>query len=218
MMGSSLDSFVRDYRARCSDARTAPPLWTDTAVYAHGALDRCESLMRDARKHLAFSLRVTTAREPIRAMHHMPHAANWFSRATTEYALAVELMERTTLIMDMLPETVDIDAATRVIFDIGRRLAEIGEALALLSSRIDRRSKELLADARAAVAEGRPILLDDPVRPIPDRAFLLRNAEVTESLHALWKRRQRSSAAAPEDAPRKVSRGRAPPLLSDCAL
>jgi uncharacterized membrane protein YccC len=172
--------------------------------------------MLAARKHLGFSLRAKTIHEPLRAMPHIPHAINWMLRAHDEYARAVELLERTTIIMEALPETVELPVAAKVLSDIQQRLGEVGIRLAELAAEIDQRSKDILEDAETAAAEGRPIL-GDPVRPIPPRRLFVL-ASLSEALKALLNRRQRSNAAASEDAPRKVSRGRAPPLLSACPI
>src|SRR5215831_14228786 len=89
-MSDSAVCFIRDYRASRSDRWTPPPIWTEVAMVVHEALRRSDSLMRDARKHLGFSLRAKTVHEPVRAMHHIPHAINWMLRANDEYARAIE--------------------------------------------------------------------------------------------------------------------------------
>ena len=193
-----------------------PPAWTGPAVHAFRALEVCERFMDIARRHLAFSLRVTTARDPLRAMHHLPPAARWLQRANEQYTIAADDMNRAVHIMTMAPQQVEGDVAAHALMDIVERLGEISAQLAELSERLEERSKETLADALAAAEEGRP-LIGAPVRPIPPRSFFLR-PNVGEVLRALLTRRQRSKAAAPEDVPRKRSRGRAPPLRSACPI
>jgi len=58
-----------------------------------------------------------------------------------------------------------------------------------------------------------------PAWPIPPRRFLARwSRSVADRILALFKRRQRRTTAAPADAPRRVSRGRAPPSVAGCSL
>ncbi len=170
--------------------------------------------MDDAEKRLRFSQRVTTASEPIRAIRHLPHAGSWLVRASTEYSHAVDDLNASTRIIALAPQLVDMDAAATELFEIAQRLLEIGARFAELSNRIEQRSNEILEDAKAAAEDGRAVI-DTPERPVPPRSFLLLlRSHVSESIRALLQRRQRSKAAAPEDAPRRVSRGRAPPSLS----
>ena len=172
--------------------------------------------MDDVRKHIGFSMRVTMTRQPIFAHRHLPHANNWLIQASRDYSAAVDDLNLATRIIEASPEEIDPATMAAALSETARRLLEVAAQLAALSNRIDARSKEILEEAKAAAAEGREII-DVPVRPIPSRALLLRS-DPNEIIRTLLQRRQRSKAVAPEDVPRRVSRGRAPPLLSDCTL
>jgi hypothetical protein len=113
------------------------------------------------------------------------------------------------------PERVDFEAVSRTAADIRQRLLQTALEIADLARKIDQRSAEVLAEAEQAAGEGRTF--PDLPTPSPPRSHLLR-IDAGECIRALLRRRQRSRAAAPEDAPRKVSRGRAPPLLSACPI
>jgi hypothetical protein len=172
--------------------------------------------MDDARKHIDFSMRVKRARNPLRATRQLPRANNRLIDANELYAVAVADLELSMQMMRASIEDVDYAEMVKALTGTAQRLLEIASEIAALAEKIDERHQEIVQDAFFAGLEGRE-LLESPLRPIPQRRFLLRS-NLSEIIRTLFKRRQRSKAATPEDAPRKVSRGRAPPLLSDCTL
>lgn len=172
--------------------------------------------MDEARKHIDLSMRVKTARNPLRANRQLPRANNRLIDANELYAVAVADLELAMQMMRASIEDVDYIEMVKALNGTAQRLIEIAAGIAALVETIGKRHAEIVQDAFIAGLEGRE-LLEVPLRPIPLRRFLLR-WNLSEIIRALFKRRQRSCAAAPEDAPRKVSRGRAPPSLSACPL
>ena len=86
-----------------------------------------------------------------------------------------------------------------------------------LWKRLDAMLKQVEAiSAELAEHDARPRLTIPPASRRRFLVYRLRSAAVR--ILAFLKRRQRSKAAAPEDAPRRVSRGRAPPSPALCPL
>ena len=100
-------------------------------------------------------------------------------------------------------------------FAVMRSASDAGERLDILWERL-RQAFAALAAAGDGTGDARPRLTAR--RRLARRALTYRLLGAAERIVARFKRRQRRKAAAPEDAPRRVSRGRAPPLLSDCSL
>jgi len=100
-------------------------------------------------------------------------------------------------------------------FAVMRTASDAGERLDLLWERL-RQAFAALAAAGDGTGDARPRLRAR--RRLVRRALTYRLLGAAEGIIARFKRRQRRKAAAPEDAPRRVSRGRAPPLLSDCSI
>ena len=215
-MGSPLASFARDYRASLTWRWHPPPAWTGPVTYAHDRLDCCEDYLRQVRKHLEYSMRRRTAAHPLRAQRHIPHANTWLVRAAGQLGIALDGIAGMKKIIELGPDLVDFDAAARVLFEVTERVVAMAAEMEYLSDRVDTRSDEIIRDTAIAAAGGR-LVVDLPARPIPSRVFLF-FADVGETIRALFNRRQRSTAAAPEDAPRKLSRGRAPPVPALCTL
>ena len=90
----------------------------------------------------------------------------------------------------------------------GQRLDEVMEQLKQVTAAL----------AGLEVDEVRPSV-SAPWSRLPLRRFLGRRLRsAAERILALFQRRQRSKAAAPADAPPKLSRGRAPPSFSPCPI
>ena len=91
-----------------------------------------------------------------------------------------------------------------------------------MGSRLD----ALMTRLRFAAADLEEVLPDDgrsrmpqPASRLPRRRFLAHwSLSATSRILALFKRRRRRTPATPADAPRNVSRGRAPPSLEACFL
>ena len=166
------------------------------------ALDTCELLIGDVRRVLRVSDRFGTAR-PIRAFHQLDPAGGWLvdagerlGHAIGRLNIAVSLLESTPWDGAGAPQA--LLANTRRIIDLGVKLYELSERLSQTSERLVKAAKR--------VGHGEP--LPPPSRPMPPRRFLLHPSEPV-----ILKQRERPPPPAPEDAPRRVSRGRAPPFI-----
>jgi hypothetical protein len=99
-------------------------------------------------------------------------------------------------------------------FHAFERGMENGAELDAVSERLNRALADL--PGTSGIDDRRPHLPGGARLP---RRFLTRGLlSAADRIRALFKRRQRFCAAAPEDAPRRVSRGRAPPSFAVCSI
>ena len=144
---------------------------------------------------------------PRRARRHL-HAAS------KDVAVAAEL--RLDAWMSLLAAGIEEEHSSREMVAIISAVLQVVKASAALWKRLDDLRKRVeTVGAVLAIGDLRPRVAIPSAarrRVLADR---LRSAAVR--ILAFLKRRQRSSAAAPEDAPRRVSRGRAPPFLPAAA-
>jgi hypothetical protein len=157
---------------------------------------------------------------PIRAVHDMYHVTG----------LLVEAADRLARFSNCICETYDRiteapayagDAPARMIADL-QSWIETGTKLAVLGNRFDKSFAELIDYAQSGNA---PLdmseLLKRRVHPVPvlarhpaPRVLSIENDRIC-CIHV---RRQRSLRVTVAEAPRRVTRGRAPPLVSTCSL
>jgi hypothetical protein len=172
---------------------------------ARQIIERCE---RIAKEH------------PIKAIHDMQRVTG----------LLVEATERFGRVLDCICETHDRiaeapgecgDAPARMIADL-QSWIETGTKLALLGDRFDKSFAELIEYAQSGNA---PLdmseLLKRRIHPVPvlarhpaPKVLSLEN----DRIFRIHVRRQRPACLAVAEAPKRVSRGRAPPLVSTCSL
>ncbi|HEX7678126.1 MAG TPA: hypothetical protein VF713_08390 [Thermoanaerobaculia bacterium] len=157
---------------------------------------------------------------PIRAVHDMVRVTG----------LLVEAAERFERVMECICETYDRiaeaplecgDAPARMIADM-QSWIETGTKLALLGNRFDKSFAELIDYAQSGNA---PLdmseLLKRRVHPVP---VIVRHpapkvlSVENDRIFRIHVRRQRPSTLAVAEAPKRVSRGRAPPPVSICSL
>ena len=177
-----------------------------------------DALHRTARCNLKalIELRIAEqfrATQPRVARQHLRLAARAVRRAEAQRKLALDLIVATGTRSAYKPrDTFIVQHVVTNVFEwrmeVGAEVDELwqrlNEALALLPGALDDRD-----DDRPGVwTRGR----------LPRRFLTHALLAAADRIHALFKRRQRSKAAAPEDAPRRVSRGRAPPFLSAATL
>lgn len=158
---------------------------------------------------LRASKRIDAMRHPLRAVGQLPRAGHLLGQASFLYGQAAEDLKRTIDAFIASPNA-EFPAAAAALKRLSRRVAEVGARLADISDKLDARANEILLIGEIVATERPRFTI---VRPIPPRAFLL-HSNLAGLLQSLFQRRQRATLAAPEDAPRKVSRGRAPPLLT----
>ena len=187
------------------------PEWQRSIAIVRDALDREARWTRVAARELRTAERLG-ATHPKCALQHLRLASDALRKAEKQrerasvYLLAAGLPGASTPGDEPLLRF----AAFRVLLRGNARGAELDAAW------------ERLNEALAELPDN--VRIEDSRRPVPGgvrlpRRFLMRGLlSATERIDALFKRRQRSGAAAPEDAPRRISRGRAPPSLGFCPI
>ncbi len=158
--------------------------------------------MKDTRRVLRISNRLGTAR-PLRAHHHFERAGTWLVNASVQLGRAVDDLNMAMFFVAMAPQ--DVPGAAAAMFNIARHIVEVGVQLAEIGERLTTRSECVLEAARRAVDRRPRVPLSS--RPMP-RSFLIRRPDP-----AFINRMQRPPPRLPDDAPRRISRGRAPPCV-----
>ncbi len=157
---------------------------------------------------------------PIKAVHDMYRVTGLLVEATERFGRVLECICET---HDRIAEAPGQcgDAPTRMIADL-QSWIQTGTKLALLGNRFDKSFAELIEYAQSGNA---PLdmseLLKRRVHPVPvlarhpsPRVLSIENDRIC-CIHV---RRQRSVPVTVAEAPKRVSRGRAPPLVSTCSL
>src|ERR1700760_1320658 len=182
--------------------------------------------LRSAEGFISMARQIIDVCEAI-AIEHPLKAVQEMQRVT---GLLVEASERFGRVLDCICETRDRiaeapeeagDAPARMIADTQRLIAS-GTELALLGNRFDQSFAALIDYVRSGKA---PLdlseLLRRRVHPVPvlarhpaPKALSIEN----DRIFCIHVRRQRSVLVTVADAPKWVSRGRAPPLVATCPL
>jgi hypothetical protein len=182
--------------------------------------------LRSAQDFIAVSRRIIDACETIAAEHPIK-AVHEMYRVT---GLLVEAADRLARLSECIRETYDRiaeapayagEAPARMIADL-QSWIEAGTKLAMLGSRFDKSFAELIDYAQSGNA---PLdmseLIKRRVHPVPvlarhpaPRVLSIEN----DRIFRIHVRRQRPSCLAVAEAPKRVSRGRAPPPVSICSL
>jgi hypothetical protein len=182
--------------------------------------------LRSAEGFIGMARRIIDVCETI-AVEHPIKAVHDMYRVT---GLLVEAADRLARFGNCIRETYDRiaeapayagDAPERMIADL-QRWIETGTKLAMLGNRFDKSFAELIEYAQSGNA---PLdlseLIKRRVHPVPvlarhpaPRVLSIENDRIC-CIHV---RRQRSVRVTVAEAPRRVSRGRAPPLVSTCSL
>ncbi len=192
----------------------------------HRLFQRGRQNLRSAEGFLGMARQIIDVCETI-ALEHPIKAVHDMCRVT---GLLVEAADRLARLGKCISETYDRiaeapgyagDAPARMIADM-QSWIETGTKLALLGNRFDKSFAELIEYAQSGNA---PLdlseLLKRRVHPVPvlarhpaPRVLSLENDRIC-CIHV---RRQQSVRVTVAEAPRRVSRGRAPPLVSTCSL
>ena len=157
---------------------------------------------------------------PILATHKMQRASGFLVEAADRLGRSAEWMNETTARIAEVPEEAG-DAPARMIAAM-ERWVEALRQLAMLSNRFDKSFGELMDYVKGGTA---PLdlseLLKRRIHPVPvlarhpaPKVLSIENDRICR-IHV---RRQRSVRVTVAEAPRRVSRGRAPPLVSTCSL
>jgi hypothetical protein len=155
-------------------------------------------------------------RRPLQAADQLQRASGWLADAATQLQRAQVLLNDTTRCMESAPERaagapVPVMKAILHWIDAAGRLTAVSDHLQDTSTR-------LVASANTAQpSDFRPVIV--PPRPAAARWFLQYcPSRPGDRIQQLLNRRRRSAPVAVADAPRRVSRGRAPPFVSTCLL
>jgi hypothetical protein len=172
---------------------------------ARQIIERCEAI---AMEH------------PIRAIHDMQRVTGLLVEATKRFGRVLECISETYERIAEAPAYAG-DAPARMIADL-QSWIETGTKLALLGNRFDKSFAELIDYAQSGNA---PLDMSElhkrRVHPVPvlarhpaPRVLAIEN----DRIFCIHVRRQRSVRVTVAESPRRVSRGRAPPLVSTCSL
>ena len=175
-------------------------------------MEACRRFIREAEKATKVAGRVQR-RGAASANRRVVRAFDLLIRAHDRLTDANDALKAALALYAMAPETL-FPFALSLLSD---RIVEIDREIAALSARLNEASEEVVELWENGV--GPEPKVEPPSRPKPPRRCLIhRPASAGDRIEALFKRRRRSKAAVPEDAPRRVSRGRAPPSLTVCSL
>ena len=188
------------------------PVWFPPYQDADGRVETARRLIREAEKGKTVADRVKR-RGAVNANSRTVRALNLLIRAHECLDGARDAFEATLVIYTTEPEPVFPFLLIGLSDRIEETQQEIDAVFALLREafhEIDDLAEHGVGPVPKVEPAPRP-------RP-PERQLICRPPRPTDRIEALFKRRQRWRSAAPEDAPRRLSRGRAPPSLSDCSL
>ena len=183
------------------------------------AIDSSERLIAMSRQ-IIDDCEILAVEHPILATHKMQHASVVLAEASERLGRSAEFMSETQNRIEEAPEEA-LDAPERMVSAL-ERWFETFRQLAMLTNRFDKSFGELVDYAMSGEA---PLdlseLLKRRTHPAPvvirhpaPRVLSIENDRVC-CIHV---RRQRSVRVTVAEAPRRVSRGRAPPLVSTCSL
>lgn len=159
---------------------------------------------------------------PIWATRQLERVAGLLVEASDRLSIGVKRLNTTNECLALAPEDAG-DAPERMIVAMERWIVAAGE-LAILSNRLEDTSATLLAYVQSGIA---PLDLSELLRkrsapkpvivivrhPSP-RLLSIEN----DRIFCIHVRRQRSARVTVAEAPRRIFRGRAPPLVSTCTL
>jgi len=155
------------------------------------------------------------AQRPFYATIQLLRVSRWLDRAAVQLWRAESRLRDTTESLMLEPQ--DGGGAPERIFEATQqwivasaRLAATSEQLNVLMAEVLQWAKEGVVDPRPAVAAPRPAAARWFLRYCPPLP--------SDRIWVLLQRRRRPARTTPADAPRRVSRGRAPPFLSTCSL
>ena len=177
------------------------PAWTEAIDHAEQSMNACERRMSEIVRAANVGDRVRRV-GAVRAHHRIERAADWLLVAHAFLSEAIEDLNLALILIEMAPD--DAAGAAEALFATTRRITEVGVRLALVSEQLQAASEAIVEEAKNGVG---------PEPKVEPRFFLGDEPNVAALIEALFRRRQRSKAAAPGEIHRRISRGRAPPLL-----
>jgi hypothetical protein len=158
---------------------------------------------------------------PLRATRQLQRVSGWLSQAAARLERGVECLNATTDSIAIAPADAG-DAPERLI-DATERWIDAAAQIAMLSNRLDETFTRLVAyvgwtseplDLSELFKKKRPAPRPIAIRHPSPRVLSIENSRI----FCIHIRRQRSARLTVADAPRRIFRGRAPPLVSTCSL
>jgi hypothetical protein len=158
---------------------------------------------------------------PLRATRQLQRVSGWLSQAAARLRRGVECLNATTDSIAIAPTDAG-DAPERLI-DATERWIDAASQLAMLSNRLDETFAKLVAyvgwtveplDLSELFKKKRPAPRPVTIRHPSPRVLSIENTRI----FCIHVRRQRSARVTVAEAPRRIFRGRAPPLVSTCSL
>ena len=155
-------------------------------------------------------------RRPLQAAGQLHRASCWLADAAAQLQRAQLRLNDTTQCIESAPERA-AGAPVPVMYTILHWIDAAGR-LTAVSDHLSDTSTRLVAIAKTAQpSDFRPVIV--PPRPAAARWFLQYcPSRPSDRIQQLLRRRRRPAPTAVAEAPRRVSRGRAPPFLSICLL
>lgn len=213
---------MRSRRLGRRGARARRPLWVAQLRRLNRAV--ASSLrMIDSTMEAIDRASSRAARCPIRTTRDLQRLSARLTGATARLARAVRYVGATTESLALEPERAS--EAPRLLIDATARWIQVAIALDDTSAQLlsvqegvleGLCSGELTPEAEAT--KRLPRIVVTP-RVISARQFLLcRRSSARDRIASIPARRRRTACRATTDAPRRISRGRAPPLSSTCLL
>lgn len=157
---------------------------------------------------------------PIRATRQLERISGLLVEASNRLSIGMDRLNSTNRCLAARPADAG-DAPERMIDAIARWIAA-ASALADLSNRLEGTSARLMAYVQAGIA---PLDLSELLRKrATPKAIIVRHPSPrvlsieNDRIFSIHVRRQRSARVTVAEAPRRIFRGRAPPLVSTCTL
>ena len=155
------------------------------------------------------------AQRPFYATVKLVRVGRWIARATAQLGRARSRLHDTLESIERAPH--EGWGAPGPMFEATQQWIVAASRLAVTSELLEALMAEVLRYAKEGVVDPRPVVATP--RPAAARWFLRYCPPLPSGrIQILLQRRRRPARTAPADAPRRVSRGRAPPFLSTCPL
>jgi hypothetical protein len=155
-------------------------------------------------------------RRPVHAMWQLNRAAAWLADASVQLERAGFRLKDTMDCLAGAPEE-GRGAPARILRETLRSVEAVGELTAVAAHLDAVAARVLQRVLEAHGVDERPVIAAP--RPAVPHWFLQYCPPLpADRIRLLLQRRRRPAQAVPTDAPRRVSRGRAPPFVSTCLL
>jgi len=214
--GADRHTPLREGQADALAAVAAMPLWERFLYRATYAIDMSEKLIERSYRAMNAAERAPGGWRLTAAAHKLVLVPDWMERADRHHGRALEILDLALQAMALEPRMDAPDRITKQSLRVTQMITRLSVLMSDLAE-VFPRVQAAMDAAREAAAEAKA---DDERLPIiilhPDwrHDFLGRLCRLSDGLRSLFRRRRSPSRAA--DAPRRISRGRAPPFAAIC--